>query len=97
MLNYHWLAHLAAAAVLWVVVSVNSGLRDDVAAARAEVSTLKIAAKASSRAVVQRETLRVARAPERAAGAAAAVSVAASEPEWANAPLPQEVRDALAD
>lgn len=97
MLNYHWLAHLTLAAVLCVVVSVNSGLRSDVDAARAEANTLRIAAKASSRAVVEREKLRAARVPERAAGAAAAVSVAASEPAWANAQVPQEVRDALSD
>lgn len=97
MPSYHWLAHLIAAVALWAALSANSGTRNALDAARAEVATLKTAAKASSRAVVEREKLREARAPERAAGAAAAVSVAASEPEWANAPLPQEVRDALAD
>lgn len=66
------------------------------AEAREAVKTAQAALKKIQAVSALRSNLRVATARESASRAASLEAAAASSPEWRDAPVPQEVQDALA-
>ena len=70
-------------------------LHNEASTARAEARTAQEALKRTQATLAHRERLRAATAREAASARASLAATAASNPTWANTPVPQEVQDAL--
>lgn len=94
------IAYRLAALVVTLLALVAGGwyighLRADLRTAQEAARTAQEALKKTQATLAYREKLRAASAREAASARASLASAAASNPTWAQAPVPKEVQDAL--
>lgn len=91
----HWLGHLILALVCALFLVGWRGALNEKAQAEAATAKYVKALKAADAATTYRGDLLAKRKVQAAAQAASVSAALASAPDWANAPVPQEVQDAL--
>lgn len=86
---------IAAGLLGTLLYQKNQALRGEIATAQAATKTAQDALKRERRANALREQRRAATARAEATATASLAAAVASHPQWADAPVPQEVQDAL--